>query len=110
MLNMENSPQHKPVLESLGSTMDCGLFTNEKNDILLVHYEELPDVVDYMQYDPSILKFSLIYENGQIQELGLTMQDRIDANLRNGAEVTLARMKDKKIASTQKVVFLIEIN
>jgi len=109
MLHMDNCPQHTPVIQSLGDTMRCGLFTNEQGDILLVHYEELAGVVDYIQYDPSKLKFSLIFENGQMQELGLTMQDRIDANLRNGADVTIARMKDKKIIATQKVVFLIEV-
>ncbi|MEM8833846.1 MAG: hypothetical protein AAGB32_04820 [Pseudomonadota bacterium] len=110
MLNMENCPQHTPVLNSLGDTMRCGLFTNDKADILLVHYEELAGDVDYIQYDPAVQKFSLIFENGQMQELGLTMQDRIDANLRNGADVTIARMKDKKFVSTQKVVFLIQTN
>lgn len=105
---MENCPEHKPILESLGESMRCGLFTNEKSDILLVHYDALPATVEYMQYDPAIQKFTLVYETGQIQELGLTMQDRIDANLRNGAEVILARMKDKKLTATQKVTFLIQ--
>lgn len=88
--------------------MDCGLFTNAKGEILLVHYNNLPDEIDYMQYDPAYLTFSLIYENGQMQKLGLTMEDRINSNLVNGTEVTLARMKDKKFVSAQKVIFLIE--
>lgn len=103
-----NSPETTPILENLSITMRCGLFTNAKGEILLVHYEDLPGDIDYMQYDPASLSFYLIYENGQMQKLGLTMQDRIDSNLVNGTEVTLARIEDKKIVSAQKIIFLIE--
>ena len=74
----------------------------------MVYYDDLYDTVDYMQYDPASQKFSIIYENGQIQVLGLTMQDRINANLINGTEVTLAQIKNKKLISAQKIIFLIE--
>jgi len=103
-----NCPKTKPVLENLASTMRCGLFTNAKNEILLIYYGDLLETVDYIQYNPASQTFSIIYENGQIQILGLTMQDRINANLINGTEVTMARMQNEKLVSSQRVIFLIE--
>jgi len=90
--------------------MRCGLFTGSKGDILLAHYEPLQYKVDYIEYDVTTNKFSLVYETGVIQHLGLEMDDAVNNNLLNGIEVTLAYMKDQKFISTQKVVFIIQMH
>jgi hypothetical protein len=62
--------------------------------------------VDYIQYNQKDDKFTLIFENGKMQDIGITLNEKISADLSHGLQVTLAYFVDKKIQSSQTVTLL----
>lgn len=104
---MSDNSFESPILDHLSSKMRCGIFTNAQGEILIIHDRKITSTVDYIEYDPQEKSFSLIYDDGKMQELGVEFNEKIKDNLLHGSEVTLARMKNKKIISSQKILFLI---
>ena len=96
----------EPVLKDLKTEMRCGMFTNAKGEVLIVHDQEIASPIQWIEYDEADDSFSLIHENGHIQPLGLKLDHKMKENLLHGSEVTLARLVDKKIKSSQTVLFL----
>lgn len=95
------------VLSDLNSQMRCGIFTNAKGEVLIVHDEEIKGSIDYVHYDLSDLSFSLVFEDGRTQNLGIELDGKIRQNLLQGSEVTIAFLDGKTIKRAQHVLFLI---
>lgn len=104
---MSDQTPESPILDKLNSTMRCAILTNSKGEILIIHDKNLDGVVDYIEYDPTEQSFSLIFDDGRMQDLGLEFDEKIKKNLLHGAEVNLVYMESKVIQSSQKTVFLI---
>ena len=102
----EELPEHS-MFKDLSQEMRCGIFTNPQGEILIIHDKELQSEIQWVEYDPNEQSFSIIHEDGGIQELGIPFNQKIKDNLAHGQEVTLALMVDKKIQSSQKTVFVI---
>lgn len=96
-----------PILNDLGSQMRCGIFTNASGEILVVHDHALPAAVDYIEYDSDSDQCCLVYNDGRMQNLGVSLNQKVRNHIQHGSEVTLAYLENKKIKSTVKVVFLI---
>lgn len=105
---MDDSNLSEPVLKDLKTEMRCGMFTNAEGEILIVHDQEITSPIQWIEYDEVDDSFSLIHENGHIQPLGLQLNQKMKANLLHASEVTLAHLADKKIKSSQTVVFLVK--
>ena len=103
----QDIPQ-SPVLQDLNAEMRCGIFSNAKGQIMIIHDQELVSPIQWIEYYEAEDSFSLIHEDGHIQPLGLQLDQKMKANLKHGTEVTLACLFDKKIRSSQTVVFLIK--
>ena len=86
--------------------MRCGMFTNAKGEILIVHDKEIASPIQWIEYYEADDIFSLIHENGHIQPLGLKLDHKMKENLLHGSKVTLAHLVDNKIKFSQTVVFL----
>ena len=104
---MSDQNPELPMLENLNTQMRCGIFTNAGGEILIIHDQKIEGVIDYIQYDLREPSFSLIFDDGKIQNLGIDFDEIIKSNLLHGSEVTLAYMDAKTIQSSQKVLFLI---
>lgn len=99
---LENS-----ILKNLSEEMRCGILTNPKGEVLIVHEQEVGCPIQWVEFDPSENTFSLIHEDGRIQDLGIELDDKIKNNLSHGQEVTLAHLVNKEIKSTQSVTFVV---
>lgn len=95
------------IVKNLNQEMRCGIFTNPQGEILIIHDLALQSEIQWVEYDPNEQTFSIIHEDGRVQELGIPFNQKIKDNLSHGQEVTLAHMIDKKIQSSQKVIFVI---
>lgn len=96
------------ILQSLNDEMRCGIFTNGKGQILIIHEQNLRSDIQWVEYDPSIGTFALIHEDGSPQDLGIDVHEKMRANLNLAKEVTLAKMVNKNVESVQTITFLIK--
>ena len=96
------------IIPPLTEEMRCGIFTNAKGEILIIHDKDMPSDVEWIEYNTIEDQFSLIHHDGQTQDLGIKFDTKIKQNLLHGTEVTLALMLDKKIVSSHKAVFVIK--
>lgn len=88
--------------------MRCGLFTNAKGEILIIHDQEIGSPVQWIEYHKKDNQMFLIHENGVSQDLGILIDPKMQGNLLHGMNVVLSYLKDKKIVSSQKVSLLIQ--
>ncbi len=101
-------PPQIPILENLSAEMRCGIFTNAQGKIMIVHDKPLASSIQWIEYCEIEDSFLLIHEDGHIQALGLQLDPKMRENLKHGTEVTIAYLLNKKIKSSQTVVFLIK--
>lgn len=104
---MFDQPSDFPILSNLNDTMRCGVLTNAKGEILILHDMPLSDPVDYIEYDKQDKTCALIFEDGKVQSIGIDMDEKMEADLSHGIKVTIGYFSDKKIQSAQTVTFLI---
>lgn len=87
--------------------MKCGIFTNEKGEILLVHREPFKYPVIWIEHDRKIQNFTIVYEDGRTQELGLDIA-ALDGDLEHGREVHLVYMVGDEIISVKLTVIVVK--
>lgn len=88
-------------------TMRCGLLTNAKGDIVILHDQELPTSLEWIEYDPQRNKMTLVFEGGKSQDLGLAIEKKATKNLLQGQKITLSYIKDQKIVSNLDIPLII---
>ncbi len=87
--------------------MRCGLLCNKEGKILLLHDAELPQEIDYLNYDEVNNTLSIIYIDGQMQESGLNITELVSKNIRSGIEIQTALVKNQSILELGKVIFIV---
>ena len=97
-----------PILEPLNQKMSCGVFSNAKGNILIIHNQDLHSPVEWIEFHVHENTFSLILENGRIQDLGLRIDDKMRNNILRSQEVALAKIENNEIHDTQKVTFIVQ--
>lgn len=97
-----------PILDTLDSKMRCGMFSNSKGDIMIVHCEPLASDIQWIEFDKAARSMSLIHEDGKIQDLGIDLNDQAIKNISHGQEVTLVHFENKVITSHQTTVMIIQ--
>ena len=95
-------------LPDLNKEMKCGVLSNTRGQILIIYDQDITSTIQWIEYDPADVKFTLIHEDGETQEIGVPIDSKMKYNLLNGQEVTLVQMSDKEIKSTQIVVLVIK--
>ena len=83
------------ILSDLNTKMRCAILTNAQGEILIIHDQALDGTVDYIEHDPETQSFALIFDDGRMQELGITLDQKMKNNLMHGTEVTLTLMENK---------------
>jgi len=104
-MNTDNE-QLNPLLDSLDSAMRCAILTNPKGEVTILHDQSLSGDIEWIEYDEVEDTFSLIYEQGRIQPLGLSIEAKMKENLIKAQSVTLLHIKDKQAMSSQDVSFI----
>ena len=96
-----------PVLENLNGQMRCGVFTNDRGEVVFVHDRELPGDIQWVEYDPEKQDFMFIHENGQSQQSGISLSRKTQDNLLKASEIIAVQLKDKQIVSQIKLSLVI---
>ena len=102
------SEDNLPILEAMGDTMKCGVFTNTNGQILIVHDKEIEGALQWVEYDASFNTLSLIHIGGKVQDLGLEIKQQMQENIANSDQVTLAYMEGQQIKTVQQAILVVK--
>ena len=91
---------------NLNQRMRCGVFVTEDSRVLIVHDRVLESEVQWVECDPEAGAFSLIYEDGRAQELGISMSPDMQGYLAYTTEIILSQLQDNQLKNSQKVSFI----
>ena len=95
----------KPI-DDLTTEMRCGIISNKKGEIVIIHDQPIVSKIQWIEYDPNKSDFSLVHEDGTIQNLGLPFDDKMTKNLKHGAEVILAYVVNGEFKRTYKTTLV----
>ncbi|MFP4098682.1 MAG: hypothetical protein ACLFP8_08640 [Alphaproteobacteria bacterium] len=95
-------------LSPMNSTMRCGIFTNGIGEILIIYDQQIPDQIQWVEYDAHDNTLIIVHEEGQAQELGIAVDEKMRNNLLNATEVGFSCVQDKQIKSFHKVNIIIK--
>jgi hypothetical protein len=98
-----NQILHGVILQSLHESMRSGALTNTQGAVAIFHEEPLHNSVDWIEYDKQLDQFTLVYEGGITQDLGMTIDTDTQRNIMEAMTVLLVHMKNKETLSEQKV-------
>ena len=96
-----------PVLDSMDSVMQCGLLTNAKGDLLILHDRPLAADVQWVEFHKDTGELCIIYDSGQSESLGLSFDGKTISNISNGMEVNLLHLDEEKLVSRVSTVLTI---
>lgn len=94
------------LLEPLNKEMRCGIFTNANGRIVIIHDQKIKKNLEWVEYDGMMQEMHLIYDDGTMQNLGISMPNGMLAKLSQGDLVYLLHLVGGEIQSSQEVVFL----
>lgn len=102
--------EHVPIKqpEKLNAEMRCGILSNAKGEILIIHDKPIRSDIQWVEYNPDEKTFFLIHMDGTSQDLGLEFDQKMIENLKHGTEVALAQIADGKMQSSQKTTLIIQ--
>ncbi len=92
----------------LNQEMRCTLLTNVHGDIIVAHDTPLRENVEWVEFNENDLTFTIIYEDGLSQALGIKIRPKIVQNIAKGKKVQFAMIVDKKITKVQKANIIIQ--
>lgn len=95
-------------MDALSKEMRCGMFTNSKGQILIGHDQDIQSDIQWIEYDQSDNSFVLIHEDGTVQDLGLNIDKKMQSNIVHGIDVTLVKVVDNKMLSSQNVTLVVK--
>ncbi|MGC3940948.1 hypothetical protein ACOTTU_24375 [Roseobacter sp. EG26] len=90
------------ILPDLQTVMRCGVFSNGRGEVLIVHDESIGSLL-WVEINFDEKTVVLIFEDGQSQNLGLELDPRTISNLRACSEVVVAHLSDKGFGRSQKI-------
>ncbi len=95
------------VMCGLHQSMRCCLLTNPQGQVLIAHDQPI-GAVEWIEFNPNDNSFTLVFDGGSMQPLGLDLNLQMKQNLSHGQEVALVYMVEQDIRSTQKTMFIIQ--
>lgn len=93
-----------PLMEQ----MRCTLLTNDHGDVIVLHDQPLKSEVQWVEFNEEELSFTIVYEDGNIQPLGIQIALKFGKHISKSTKVQFALVKDKKTVAVQKVSIVIQ--
>lgn len=87
--------------------MSCGVFTNAAGQITIVHDKVITDPLRWLEFDTTGDSFTLVYENGETQPLGITLSPPARANLLKAQDVDIVCIADKERITRRTLTLII---
>lgn len=91
----------------MNTTMRCGIFTNAKGEVLIVHDREMKQSIQWIEYHVDNNRIFLIHENGASQDLGFQIDKKAKSHILKSTQVVLAYLKHKKVVSSVTVSLVV---
>jgi len=104
----ENPPSIPSALKNLSTEMRCGILSNAKGEIVIIHDKEISSEIQWVEYNPQQQIFSLIHSDGTVQNLGLKFDAKMESNLKHGMDVIFAHIVDGTTQSTYKATLVLQ--
>lgn len=99
--------EESPVLKSVADQMRCAVFLNKVGQVFVVHDQEVPTPVQWVEYDDMDQSFNIIHRHGRLQGVGLDVKKDLRHALLHSREILLVYMKDKQVHSGQKALLIV---
>ena len=95
----------KPPLDQ---EMRCSILSNANGDIVILHDQPLTSEIQWVEFDITNLQLNLVHEDGTNQNLGIAIEPKMAANLKNGTVVQLALLQNEEFKSVYKTTIVIQ--
>lgn len=105
---MDSEEKFCEAVPDLNSAMRCGILSNENGEILIIHDQPIRSRIQWIEYNPHEESFSLVHQDGAIQDLGLKFDAKMKENLKHGVEVILAHVVSGEFKRTYKTTLVIQ--
>jgi hypothetical protein len=97
-----------PVLPAVtASRAKLDLLVNEKSDIWLLYDLPFAETVKWAEYECALNKIYLVLLSGRQQELGLVIPAEMADFLKNGHQIYMVQMQDKKILDCGSIPLMV---
>lgn len=91
----------------LAAEMRCGVFSNAGGQILIVHDQEIGGAVQWLEFDQPSGQIFMVFDDGEIRDLGIRLDNKMRANLAKGTTVNLAQIIDREVRSVCAVALVV---
>lgn len=105
---MDKTEKSPKAINDLKTEMRCGILSNRKGEIVIIHDQPIVSKIQWIEYDPNESDFLLVHEDGTVQNLGLPFEDKMKNNLQHGTEVILAYVVNGEFKTTYKTKLVIQ--
>ncbi|MBK9585729.1 MAG: hypothetical protein KA099_07395 [Alphaproteobacteria bacterium] len=95
-------------LGPLSAETRCCILSDPHGTIIIVHDKDIQSELQWVEYDRQDQTLSLIHDEGQIQDLGIRLNDAMRQNISQGCEITLVKLENGKLQDEQRVVLVIK--
>ncbi|MDH5722684.1 MAG: hypothetical protein OEY94_05115 [Alphaproteobacteria bacterium] len=97
-------------LEDFRGERKTALLVNNEGKVAIC-YDQKPEFdISWVEFDSKAKKISLVSEEGQYQNLGVSISDDMKLNLLKAQEILLAYVKNKEIISCALHPFVVSAN
>ena len=101
-----NTLQAQGSAQTLKDMMRCGVLANENGEVMILHEQDLPAPIQWVEFDPDINSFVFIFENAEILEFGHVIHPQSEQHILNSGEITFCHVKKGEILKTWKTPFI----
>lgn len=88
---------NKSVLPSLASMMTVDMVVNDRGNIWILHDKPLPVVLNWVEYDVDTARLSLISQDGEMIDLGMTIHKPLQKPMSTASEIYIVYMSVEEI-------------
>lgn len=107
-MTSNSEPPRATQFGPLNTETRCCILSDPHGKIIIVHDKEIRSELQWVEYDRQEHTLNLIHEEGQIQDLGIRLNEAMRKNISHGSEITLVKLESGKLHEERKLVLVIK--
>jgi len=92
----------------LNQVMRCSILSNAHGDIVILHGQAFMSEISWIEFNNIENTFMIVYEDGEMQSLGIPIEPAMAANISSGTLVQFVLMVDDKMTTVTKTNIVIQ--
>lgn len=104
---LNEKENNSPLIKSLNDSSGAVLFSNSEGSIMIAHNKEIPDSIQWVEYDAPSNTLSIIHKDGKVQDLGLKIDKKTQKNLIRGTKILIAYIVNAEVKSAQNALIIV---